>query len=147
MKKEILIRKSKKKTLPFVFLSIAMLVLFIYYFITDKTKYPKGKDFYWIAIILIGAGTCKFLWDYFDKRPLYKLDNKGIYVCERDDFIRWDGLRTFKVETLYIRYGNTTHTDLYDKNGEKVLRVELTGSDMTVNRIEQILKRNKLRQL
>ena len=147
MKKEILILKSKKKNLRLVLASVSLFIFFTFLFITDEKEYPKGKGFYWIAIILFGGLAVLSIREYIDKRPVYKLDNKGIHDCHCKNFIPWSGFHNFKTETVYTKYLTRRYADLFDKTGNKVLRIKLTGTDFTINRLEQLLKNNKLRQL
>jgi len=138
--KTLTIQKSKKKALAYLLLSIGLLGGFICLFISDKTQYPKGKSFYWIAIILFGLTTLYFIYDYVDKTPLYILNRDGIYNGNNQIIAQWTDFFSFECKNPYQKYISPKIAILYDKAGNEALTIDFTASDISLARMEKILK-------
>jgi hypothetical protein len=143
--KTVTIKKSKKKSRSYLILSCVLLSFFIYLFLTDKTEYPKGKSFYWVAIILFGTTSVFFLYDYLDNSPLYILNNTGVCNGKGEELAVWNNLSLFKCESPYQKYITPKFATLYDKFGSEVLTLDFTHSDISLDKMTRILKK-KLRE-
>ncbi|MEI9943562.1 MAG: hypothetical protein WDN26_05015 [Chitinophagaceae bacterium] len=143
--KALIIHKSKKKVLIYLVLSTVLLGFIVYLFATGEMKYSKGNSFYWIGIVLIGLVTLYFIYDFIDKTPLYKITSEGIYKGHNNKGILWTSLSTFECKTIYGRYVSSKIAILYNKEGNEVFTIDITFTDISLERLEKILK-IKLRQ-
>jgi hypothetical protein len=139
--KPLVIRKSRQKSIKYLVGSIVILSFFIYRFFTDTTQYPKGNSFYWIAIALFGFTTCYFSYDFFCKVPLYTLTDKGVQQGNSSSITQWTDLSTFECKSPYQKYITPKYAILYDKAGNEALTIDFTHSDISIERMEKILKK------
>lgn len=135
-----IVRKSKKRTLRFLFCSFALLGLIIYLFLTDKTQYPKGNSFYWIGIILFGLTTLYFIYDFINKTPLYIFTKDGIYTGRMKKMATWTDLTSFECKSPYQKYITPKLAVLYDKFNNEILTIDFTASDISLEKMEKLLK-------
>jgi hypothetical protein len=139
------IRKSRNKAIIYLTLSVGLLGFIVYQYIMDQRIYPTGKSFYWVGIVLFASLTVFNIYDLIDKRPIYVLNEKGITRRGSHNLISWKQLYYFEIEVITRKYINIKQATLFDLNGKKVITLDLTHSDMTIERFERILKR-KLKQ-
>lgn len=139
--KPLIIHKSRRKTARNLIASCIILGFFVYNFLTDTTKYPRGNSFYWVAIVLFGFTTLYFIFDILDKTPLYILTDNGIYRGTDKEIIRWADLSTFECKSPYQKYITPKLAILYDKTGSEAYTIDFTHTDITLERMEKILKR------
>jgi len=143
--KSLTIQKSGKKSFLYLILSVALLIYFIYLFATDHSQYSKGKSFYWIGIALVGAMACYFIYDSTDIRPLYILNEKGIYSRHTRRMVLWSDISFFECKTINSRYITHRQATLFDRNGDKISIIDVTHSDLELDQLERVLKK-KLKQ-
>lgn len=129
----------------YLLLALGLLALIIYCFVTDTNVYPKGKSFYWPAMVLIGMAASWFVYQYFDRSPQYIVDENGIYAKRRKRTILWKELRYFKSEVINQRNGTQRRMLLLDKNGKCIFNVDLTGADTSIEKLEHILSKKLVR--
>ncbi len=138
--KTIIIQKSRKTTAKYLTGAIILLSFFVYRFLTDTTEYPKGNSFYWIAIILLGLTTVYFLYEYIDKTPLYTVTTEGIFKKTEKTYIAWTDLYAFECKSPYRKYVSPKYAIFYDKAGNEVFTIDFTHSDISLEKMEGILK-------
>jgi hypothetical protein len=139
------IRRFRNKGIAYLTLSLLMLSFFVYRFIIDEETYPKAKSFYWAGIMPCAILTVYFIFYLMDKKPMYVFDDSGISGRGSGKLISWKELSYFESEVITRKYINIRQVTLFDQKSKKVITIDLTHSDMTIERLERILKK-KLKQ-
>jgi hypothetical protein len=140
----LLIKKSRRQTVNYLLLSLVLLSFVTYFFLTDKTTYPKGNSFYWIAIVLFGLTSVYFLFEYFDKTPLYVLTTEGISRGKSKKIIHWKDLSYFKCQSPYQKYVTKKVAILYDRSDNEVFTIDFSASEISLDEMNRILKKKIL---
>jgi hypothetical protein len=137
--KTLIIKNSRSKSARYLIGSIILLAFTLYKYITDDTQYPKGKSFYWVGIVLFGLTAIYFAYVFIDKTPLYTINDIGIYRSKKSQPVLWKDLYSFECK---IYYGHVTSKVVYffDKEDKKIFSLDLSSSDISLERMERILK-------
>jgi hypothetical protein len=139
--KRMVIRKSRNNAFIYLMLSMGLLGFFVYRYITDQRIYPTGNSIYWVGIIPGTLMTIFFIYDFIDRKPLYVFDEKGISRRGSSKLISWKELYYFESEVITRKYINIKQATLFDLNSKKVIILDMTHSDMTIERLERILRK------
>jgi hypothetical protein len=143
--KETVIKRSKNKGIAYLTLSLGILGFFVYQYIMEERIYQTGKSFYWPGILLFAILTVYFIYGLMDKSPMYVFNEKGVTRRGSLKIISWKELYYYESKVTTRKYINIKQVSLSDQNGKEIITIDLTHSDMTIEKLEQILKK-KLKQ-
>ena len=82
---ELKLYKSKWKAIKVIFMSLVFIVCSLW-LLTIKTDSPKW--IYWASIIFFGLGSIVGMIHLFDRNPQIKINEKGIYLIKKTEFLR-----------------------------------------------------------
>lgn len=134
------IRKSKTKSAGYLALSMGLLVAIICMIISDNITPPRTFSVYWIGIILSGALTLYFLYELLDNKPLYTINEIGIFKGNKS-LASWAEISSIKLQTINSRYINRKLVILLDQDGKSITNIEITSSAMTLEEFGKLLNK------
>jgi hypothetical protein len=137
--KTLFIKNSRSKSAKYLIGSIILLAFTVYKYIADDTQYPKGKSFYWVGIVLFVLTSSYFVYDFMNKTPLYTINDIGIYRSKISQPVLWRDLYSFECKTYY-RHVTRKVVYFFDKDDRKIFSLDLSSSDISLERMARILK-------
>lgn len=135
-----IIRNSKKSNLLYAALGLTVIVIV---FLKSYDDFESDNKLLAINIFLgvffAGVSTY-FAFKAYDKRPLYEIDDKRIFIRRNDLTYDFKNLRFFRHERFGTRYGSFDYIYFYNADKDLVFKIRLTGTDQSVERVLNKIK-------
>lgn len=130
------IKKSKKSNLTYATLG-AFIILLV--FIKSDSDQSLNNNLLTIFTLFFGVICGLFIFKAYDKRPLYIIDDKKVFIRKDNLLYEFKDLSFYRCETLGSRYGRFDYIYFYNSDNLIVFKINVSVTDHNVKQI-----RNKL---
>ncbi|WP_207535669.1 hypothetical protein [Desertivirga arenae] len=137
MSAELIIYKSRMKY------GLTLLILFILIGIVFLA--PSDVPNSWIEREFILTLFCVFLvptaYNFLDRRPMYILDDKGLFIRKNNQNLLWDQLSAFKVVKRKFKGAEYIQIEIFDRSEQVVALLDLAYADLELLEVECFLRK------
>jgi hypothetical protein len=130
-----LVLRSKKQSFGYlIFASIILIVIILF---------TRGENTIFSKLFVITLYVCfflAFLYNFFNSKPLYIINDSGIYKGN-NKLVSWAEISRFELKKTYGRYLVHRQAIIFGNKGEKITNIDITRSSLTLNELEEILNK------